>query len=173
MDNNELDLDQGSEEKKVATKKKVSRPPKRKAAGEPSRVSYKDRRKISANDQDPDFVYRVVNSDNERNSGRIDEMTAMGYKIANDGETLGDEHGVEASTVGSQVGKHVGHGTRGVLMKIPRHLYEEDQAAKQAEVDHSEAGMVADELKNADGMYGEGLKVSDNRGTRMETKVRQ
>jgi hypothetical protein len=33
--------------------------------------------------------------------------------------------------------------------------------------------MVADELKNAEGMYGEGLKVSDSRGTRLETKIRQ
>ena len=169
MDNNQLDLDGNAAQKKA----KVNRPPQRKAAGEGSRLSYKDRRKISANNQDPNFVYRVVNSDNERNSGRIDYMRSIGYTLANDGESLGDEHGVEASTVGSQVGKHVGHGTRGVLMKIPKDLYEEDQAAKQAEVDHSEMGMVADELRNAEGMYGEGLKVSDNRGTRLETKVRQ
>jgi hypothetical protein len=166
MDNNELDL--GGEKQS-----KVKRPPKRKAAGEPSRLSYKDRRKISANDRDPNFVYRVVNTDENKNAGRIDYMQSIGYKLANDGESLGDEHGVGASTVGSQIGTHVGNGTRGVLMKIPRNLYEEDQAAKQAEVDHTELGMVADELKNAEGMYGEGLKVSDSRGTRLETKIRQ
>ena len=124
--------------------------------------------------QDPNFVYRVVNTDNERYSGRIDYMKSIGYIFANDEDSLGDDHGVEASTVGSQVGKHVGHGTRGVLMKIPKHLYQEDKAAKQAEVDQSESGMIDDELiRNSEGIYGEGLKVSDAQGSRVNVNIRK
>ena len=66
----------------------------------------------------------------------------------------------------------VGRGTRGVLMKIPRQFYEEDQAAKQAEVDQTENGMVDEELQNADDVYGEGLKVGDKKGTRLEVRRR-
>ena len=154
--------------------KKVGRPPKRKAAGEPSRISYKERRKVTMEDQDPNFVYRMVNTDNERYSGRIDELKKIGYTFANEDVSIGDDHGVEASTVGSQIGKHVGHGTRGVLMKIPRKFYEEDKAAKQAEVDETEKGMVDEELvNNSDGLYGEGLKVGGANGSRLEVKVRQ
>jgi len=153
-------------------KKKPGRPPKRDGIGS-NRISYAERNKLSVQNRDDGFNYRVVNTDDEKWQGRIENMMARGYTVCHEGEILGDSRGTEASQVGSVIGKPVGNGVRGVLMKIPKEFYEEDQAAKQAEVDHSEMGMVADELRNAEGMYGEGLKVSDNRGTRLETKVRQ
>ena len=155
--------------------KNNSKPGKRpqKSGVEASRISYKQRRTVSANDRDPDFHYRVFNADNEKYAGRLEEAQRMGYIFANDGESLGDEAGIEASSIGSNVGRHVGHGTRGVLMKIPKNYYEEDMAAKQAEVDETEMGMVDDELKNASDMYGEGLKVADSQGSRLEMKVRK
>ena len=153
-------------------KAKVGRPPE-KAGVQASRVSYKDRRKTTAHDRDPNFHYRIVNVDDEKYAGRLEKVKEMGYIFANDGESLGDGQGVEASSIGSSVGTHVGHGTRGVLMKIPKEYYLEDKAAKQAEVDQSEMGMVDDELKNSSDMYGEGLKVADSKGTRLEMKVRK
>lgn len=166
-----------SQDESEQPRKKASKAPKRKAIGDggiqASRLSYKDRNKISAEKRDPNFHYRIVNSDNEKYAGRIDYMKSIGYTLAHDGETVGDDHGTEASQVGSTIGKHVGHGTKGILMKIPKEFYKQDQADKQTEVDRTELGMVADELKDADGMYGEGLKVSDTQGSRLEVSVRK
>ena len=125
---------------------------------EGSRVSYKDRNTIKASNRDPDFEYRVVNSDDSRYAGRIEEMKKIGYIVCTE-EEMGDEVGVEGSSVGSGIGRPVGHGVRGVLMKIPKKFYEEDQRAKQAEVDTTEEGMIPDELLNNKNAVGEGLKV--------------
>jgi len=179
--NDQTDLMESAEDKEPVKAKakpgpkpkaKPSRPPQKKGV-EASRVSYKDRRKTTAHDRDPNFHYRIVNVDNEKYAGRLDQVMEMRYIFANDGETLGDGEGVEASSIGSSVGTHVGHGTKGVLMKIPKEYYLEDKAAKQAEVDQTEMGMVDDELKNSSDMYGEGLKVADSQGTRLEMKVRK
>lgn len=169
------------ERKKPGPKPKAAaaagKAPKRKEIGAgkvaASRISYKDRNKIAATGRDPNFHYRVVNVDNEKYAGRIDKMQSIGYTIVNSGEELGDDLGVSSSQLGSSVGTHVGHGTKGVLMKIPLEYYNQDQADKQTEVDHTELGMVADELKNSGDVYGEGLKLSDSQGTRLETTVRK
>jgi hypothetical protein len=173
--NDQTDLMESNEAPKAKAKPgpkpKAGRPPQ-KSGVQASRVSYKDRRKTATNNRDPNFHYRIFNADDEKYAGRLEQAQQMGYIYANDGETLGDGQGVEASSIGSSIGTHVGHGTRGVLMKIPKEYYQEDQAAKQAEVDQSEMGMVDDELRNASDMYGEGLKVADKKGTRLEMKVR-
>lgn len=157
-------------------KKAACRPPKRKTIGSNklgSRVNYKERNKLNVEGRDPNYVYRIVNSDNDKYAGRIEKFQKMGYSVVNDEDvTIGDEHGVKASSIGSNVGTPVGRGVRGVLMRIPKEFYEEDQAMKQAEVDETEKGMVADELRdNANGLYGEGLKVATGGKTRMKVSV--
>ena len=138
------------------------RPTMGKAVGEEikaSRVSYKDRNKIATTERDPNFVYRVVNDDDSRYAGRIEEMKKIGYILCTE-ENMGDEVGVEGSSVGSAIGRPVGHGVRGVTMKIPREYYEEDQRAKQLDVDLTEEGMVDNELLSNENAVGEGLKVT-------------
>ncbi len=172
MDNLE---DQNQEApKKRGPKPKVSRPPQRKEAGAPSRVSYKDRRKLSVSGLDTEkFKYRWVNTDEGKYSGRLEQVKKMGYIEATEGE-LSDMQGVEASSIGSNFSRPVGNGTRAVLMKQPIEFYEEDKAEKQAEVDQTERGMIDDELiRNSEGLYGEGLKVSDARGSRLDVNVRR
>ena len=161
-------VDQAAGKKKSAAK--PSRPPEKKGA-QASRIGYKERNKIAANNRDPRFHYRVFNFDNEKYSGRLEQALEMGYIYANDGESLGDSGGVEASQIGDSVGRHVGHGTRGVLMKIPKEFYEEDAAAKQAEVDKSEMGMIDEELLSGSGLTGEGLKVDRASGQSLRTTV--
>jgi hypothetical protein len=151
---------------------KPKRPPERPEIGA-SRVSYKDRHKLTvANRDDANYVYRIVNSDKDRYKDRIATMLARGYTICKDGEQIGDPNGTDASSIGSSATKSVGNGVKGVLMKIPRKFYEEDKAAKQAEVDRTEEGMVDEELRNSDDVYGEGLKISDSKGTRLEVRRR-
>lgn len=137
-------------------KKSGKRPPKREEIG--SRISYKDRKKLSVTGRDDNYVYRVVNSDDARYANRVDEMTARGYSVCTE-ESLGDSVGIEGSSVGSAVGKPVGNGVQGVLMRIPKKFYEEDQRQKQAEVDESEKGMLPDELLNSENATGSGLKI--------------
>lgn len=146
-------------------KKKPGRPPLRKPV-EGSRISYKDRNALKASGRDDKkYVYRIANSDDGRYSDRVENLKAMGYAVCNDGESLGDSKGTEASSVGSVVGKPVGNGTRGILMRQLRTNYEEDQRQKQAEVDETELGMVDEELQNANDTYGEGLRVDRKKPT--------
>ena len=135
---------------------------------EASRVSYKDRNKVSTSKRDANFIYRVVNSDDSRYAGRVEDLKAIGYTICTE-EEMGDEVGVEGSSVGSAIGRPVGHGIRGVLMKIPKKFYEEDQSAKQLEVDSTEEGMIPEELLNNKNAVGDGLKV-DRPATNVQLK---
>lgn len=125
-----------------------------------SRVRVKDRHKIKIGNRDPNFVYRVANSDGNRYAGRLDELKAMGYIMATDGEVMGDENGTEASSMGSVINRQVGGGTKGVLMKIPKEFYEQDMADKRAIVDKTEVGMIDESLLNASNVYGDGLKIT-------------
>lgn len=126
---------------------------------EGSRVSYKERKKLAVIGRDPKFVYRWVNSDDGKYAGRIEELKAMGYTICSEEEMV-DSNGVEGSSVGSVVGKPVGRGIRGILMKQRKDFFEEDQQQKQAEVDKTEEGMMPEELVNSGAAVGEGLKIS-------------
>ena len=151
---------------------KPKRPPERNEIGA-SRISYKDRHQLKVKGMDVDnFQYRIVNSDDSRYADRIATMQARGYTICNSGEQIGDEHGTAASNIGSAAGRPVGGGTKGILMRIPKEFYTEDKAAKQADVDRTEEGMVDKELQNSDDVYGEGLKLADSKGTRMEVRRR-
>lgn len=138
------------------------RPAKRKAE-QSSRISYKEKNKLKTAGLDQEnYVYRVVNSDDSRYAGRVANLKKRGYAITAN-EQLGDEVGVEAHQIGSVTSRPVGHGVNGILMRIPREFYEEDQRQKQAEVDETEKGMVDEELLKSSDTYGEGLKVGRNK----------
>jgi len=98
---------------------------------EASRIAYKDRHKIKMSGLDTDnYEYRIVNTD--------------------DGKS---------GALGSIKSKPVGHGTRGVLMRIPKKYYQEDLVAKRAEVDETEEGMVSEELRSGSDMVGAGVQI--------------
>ena len=156
-----------------AAPKKATRPPTKKGAGQASRISYKDRDKLSTDGLDPNFHYHIFNDDNEKYAGRVASAKKIGYTIVNDGKSLGDESGIEPSAVGSATKKHVGFGTHGVLMRIPKQHYEEDKAAKQAEIDRTEEGMVDETLLNASDVTGEGFSSKSTDGTGFSIQPQQ
>jgi hypothetical protein len=129
-----------------------------------SRIAYKDKRKLDTMGKDDNFEYRVVNSDDSRYAGRVEDLKARGYTVCTQ-EEMGESVGVEASSIGSVTSRPVGHGVKGILMKIPKKYYQEDQRQKQSEVDTSEAGMVDESLLKANDTYGEGLKVDRKKPT--------
>lgn len=115
----------------------------------PQRRSFEERRnKLTFDNRDPNYVYRVFNDID----GRLKEAEEIGYEYVRDSAELGDPTADGATHVGSVVTKHVGNNTTGVLMRIPREWYEEDRAAKHRLVDESEADLKRH--AEADGRYG-------------------
>lgn len=94
--------------------------------------------RLTVANQDPNFVYRWVNDDGR---GRLDRAVQGGYEFAPSETTrVGTGSADGNSDVGSKVSRVVGTqeggaGMRAYLMRIPRDLYNEDQAAKQRQVD--------------------------------------
>lgn len=62
----------------------------------------------------------------------------------------------QGTPTGSVAEMPVGNGVNGVLMKIPKEWYDEDQAAKAARIDEAERSIKKPDI---DGSYGE-IKIS-------------
>jgi len=124
--------------------KKVTRP-KRTPLGQRNRLTFNG-------EQDPNYVYRVINDQNDR----LLMAQEAGYEFVNGPEKLGDERAAEGGAIDSRVSKPVGNGTRGFLMRIPKDLYNEDQEAKLAKIAKTEEALKPEKttVKNA---YGDGL----------------
>lgn len=113
------------------------------------RVPMHQRQPLSVMNRDPNFEYRVVND----KPGRIDRFKLAGWVVDED-TTVGDKIAGKASGMGSVTTAPVGGGTTGVIMKIPKELYAEDQAYKQRKVDSTEESMLseaAEEVNKAAG----------------------
>lgn len=97
-------------------------------------------------ERDPAFVYRIIND----SGTRVSDMLERGYEIVQDAgnNTLGGEEAGKAHSLGSQVRRVVNrsNGTEGVLMRIRKDYYAEDQADKQKIVEHSEKGLLPKDL---------------------------
>lgn len=124
----------------------------------PKRVPLHEQRRnrLTFNNQDPNYVYRVVNDvDN-----RIEQFKTAGYEVVQHETKVGDTAVVDGNiSLGSGARVHVGSGRHAVLMRIPRELYEEDQAAKQREITRKENLLIRKKRKSSeageDGSYGE------------------
>jgi len=148
---------------------KASKRPEKRRPNEAARISYADRKKLAKKRLDDDKYHYHIFNDAESGhwANNIDKRIQQGYTIVTDEELreMGDAQGVAAQGIGSIASTSVGGGKKGVLMRIPREFYEEDNAAKQADVDRREEQMIPEELRNASDMYGDGLKVENQQGT--------
>ena len=100
------------------------------------RRSYRDsingvRGRLTVKRKDPGFEYRIVNDD----VGRIDLLKERGYEIVTQETPIGDNRVGTPTKEGSPVQINVGQGKKAYLMRIKKEWYDEDQAAKQAEID--------------------------------------
>ena len=93
------------------------------------------RKKLSVDNQDPNYHYRVVNVVD----GRTEDFIDRGYEIVP--AKVGDKRVDSAAPIGSQSQISVGGGTKAVVMRIRKDWYEEDQAFKQSQIDSLEADM--------------------------------
>ena len=106
---------------------------------------------LTVANKDPNYVYRFVLD----TPGRLEAFKEGGYEVVTKDMEVGDSTVDKGSQLGSAVTMVRGTSTL-VLMRILREWYDEDQVAKQEEIDALEATMKAPE--SAD--YG---KVSINR----------
>lgn len=100
------------------------------------RKSYRDsingsRGVLTVKNKDPNFVYRIVNDD----ADRIAQLQERGYEVVTQNTPIGDKRVATPTQEGSPVQINVGQGKKAYLMRIKKEFYDEDQAAKQAEVD--------------------------------------
>lgn len=95
------------------------------------------RDKLAVANQDPNYVYRWVNDV----PGRIEQLKERGYEVVTQNVEVGQSTVDRGTNTGSGRSIQVGGGVTGVLMRIPREYYQEDQAAKAAENDALEAAM--------------------------------
>ena len=118
----------------------------------PKRVPLGQRNRLSFGKQDPNFVYRVINDQDER----LQQAQEAGYEFVVSDTPLGDKRVAEGGKVDSRVSKPVGNGVRGFLMRIPKDFYEEDQNDKMRKVEELEQALKPEKanIKNA---YGDGL----------------
>jgi len=124
----------------------------------PKRVPLHEQRRnrLTFTDQDPNYVYRVVNDiDN-----RIEQFKLAGYEVVEHKSKVGDTAVVDGNvSLGSGTRVSVGSGRQAILMRIPKELYEADQAEKQKEVTRKENLLIRKKRKSSeageDGTYGE------------------
>lgn len=118
-------------EKQLNTKRLSERPRRSPLAG---------RSRLAVKDQDPNYVYRIVNCNDDRDPERIADMQERGYEIVEQKKAgqVGDKRVDNPSALGSAGQISVGQGTKAIVMRIPRDHYIEDQALKQSENDRAE-----------------------------------
>lgn len=118
------------------------------SAQRPRRQPLAVRNRVSVKNQEPGYVYRVVNDVDDR----IEELIERGYEIVPQTKVIreGDKRVDGASALGSVSSIPLGRGDRGVVMRQKREWNEEDQAAKQLRPDELEKTMKGSARQGAD-----------------------
>lgn len=119
------------------------------------RIPLRERNVLTIEDKykREDFTYRWVND----TENRIQMFREAGWEPVLDTEQvieIGDDSVGRESRKGTIVKKSVNEKMDTVLMRLPKDIYDEEQAIKQRELDKSEKAMKRDE-QNKEGRYGE------------------
>jgi hypothetical protein len=114
----------------------------------PKRTPINGRNVLTVSGKDPNYVYRIVNDV----GGRIDMFKEAGYEMVLDKDVkVGDRRLNNSSAEGSNAQVVVDkQGTKAFVMRIPKEWYDEDQAAKQAQVLELEQTMKKEALSKND-----------------------
>ena len=116
------------------------------ASARPRRTPIGQRNVLKVDGKDPNFEYRIVNDTGDR----VEQFKQAGYETVSAAtHTIGDRRITAASAEGSFAKASVGGGMKGVLMRIPKEWYNEDQKAKQDHISQREATTREDALKSS------------------------
>lgn len=103
---------------------------------------------LTVSGKDPNYVYRIVNDIGDR----VEQFKEAGYETVPAKEVrIGDRRINGTSPEGSLAQTSVGGGMKGIVMRIRKDWYEEDQRSKQTQVDQTEAATRKEALN---GTYG-------------------
>jgi hypothetical protein len=105
-------------------------------AGRVRRTPIGRRNKLTVENRDPNYHYRIVNDVD----GRVQDMIDLDYELVTDA-VVGDKRVDNASPLGSAKQISVGGGVKAVVMRKRRDWHEQDQAEKQRQIDELEASM--------------------------------
>lgn len=100
------------------------------------------------------FVRRIVNDVGPR----IAKFIKAGWNVVEEDINLGESVDGSNQAIGSGARKGVGKGVTGVLMEIPKELYDADQRAKQARITKDENALkrkIKSNDSGEDGVYGD------------------
>jgi hypothetical protein len=136
-----------SPEAKDSTKRPDRSKPTRQPLGKRDRLSFRGK-------MDEGYNYRVINDE----KSRLSDALEGGYEFVESEESLGDDKAAKPSAMGSKVSHPVGNNTTGYLMRIPIEFYNEDQAAKDADIKETEKGMQPKNQRDVEDAYGKGLE---------------
>ena len=118
-------------------------------SGRVKRSPVGTRNRLTVRGKEPGFVYRVVNDDEDR----VTQLSERGYELVSDSAVkVGDNRVSKTSSEGTVKQLSVGAGKKAYVMRIRQDWYDEDQKAKNVEVDSIEATIK--KKATADGRYG-------------------
>jgi hypothetical protein len=114
----------------------------------PQRTPINGRNILTVSGKDPNYVYRIVNAVGDR----IQQFEEAGYELVDNKDVkVGDRRVNNSSAEGSKAMVSVDkQGTKAYVMRIRKEWYEEDQLAKQAQVNDLEQSIKKDALANND-----------------------
>jgi hypothetical protein len=113
---------------------------------------YEQKDKINIKDQDPNYFYRWVDTNNPSDPERVERFQRAGYEFAPGDSQVGDSTLEDKTTRTSvSVERNMGQGLKQVLMRIRRDWYEEDQRAKAERLNDMERAMYSEAKE---GRYG-------------------
>ena len=118
------------------------------ASARPQRTPLAGRNRLSVKDRDPNYIYRIVNDQDDR----ISRLLEQGYEI-DPNASVGDKRVDNPSSLGSTSTVSVGQGMKAVVMRQRKEWFEEDQRTKQAQIDEVESTMKTDSKRGSD--YGD------------------
>lgn len=102
----------------------------------PRRTPIGRRNRLTVENRDPNYHYRVVNDVD----GRVQDLLDQDYEIVLDAK-VGDKRVDEISSLGSAKQISVGGGLKAIVMRKRKDWFSDDQALKQKEIDDLEASM--------------------------------
>lgn len=136
----------------MTTKEAIAKAP----AGRARRTPIGQRNVLTVTGKEPGYEYRFVNDVGDR----IQEFQDNGWEtVEQKSVRIGDKRIDKATSDGSLAKASVGQGTSAYVMRIKEDWYKEDQAAKNAHVDQTEAAMKEKALT---GTYGK-LEITSSR----------
>lgn len=101
----------------------------------PKRTPINGRNILTVVGKEDGYMYRFVNNTGDR----VQQFIEAGYELVDaDKVQVGDRRVAQATPEGSKAQVSVGNGDKAFLMRIKQEWYQEDQAAKQVQVDELE-----------------------------------